>query len=84
MDAPLHLQLNYGPHRSYMELRLVQMRDTRAAPMLTTVAKSSLRRHNDDGSDSDETINEESGSNVVPKEEGICVCVCVCVCVRPM
>ena len=70
MDAPLHLQLNYGAHRSYMELRLVQMRDTRAAPMLTTVSKSSLRRHNDGGSDSDETVNEGSGPNVVPKEEG--------------
>ena len=63
-----------------MELRLVQIRDTRAAPMLTTVSKTSFRRHKKNGrSDSDESVSGGSSPNVIPKDEGVCVDVCVCV-----
>ena len=66
-----------------MELRLVQIRDTRAAPMLATVSKTSFRRHKKNGrSDSDESVSGGSSPNVIPKDEGVCVDVCVCVCMR--
>lgn len=63
METPLNLQLNHAPHHSYMELRLVQMKDTR-----TSLSKSG--HYGDGGSDSSETGS--SGSpNLTPKEEGM-------------
>ena len=63
-EAPLNLQLEYGPHQTCIELRLVQLRDTFSSPaaLLGATGKYS------DSDSSDETL---SGSpSVVPKEEG--------------
>ena len=80
METPLNLQLNYGSHQSYMELRLVQMRDTLAAPPLSASKSKGAHRGSrpgrggDGGSDSDETLSNGSNPNdIVPKEEGILV-----------
>ena len=77
METPLNLQLNYGSHQSYMELRLVQMRDTLASPPSGSAAKSKVAhrgvrpgRGGDGDSDSDES-NDSSPNDVIPKEEGI-------------
>lgn len=75
VEKPLNLQLNYGSHQSYMELRLVQLRDTLSAPLSAVKSKGSHRGgragRGDGGSDSDETLSNGSNPNdVVPKEEG--------------
>lgn len=80
METPLNLQLNYGSHQSYMELRLVQMRDTLAAPPPSASKSKGAHRGSRPGrggdgeSDSDETLSNGSNPNdVVPKEEGMLV-----------
>lgn len=76
MEKPLNLQLNYGSHQSYMELRLVQMRDTLTAPTLSAMKSKGTHRGGRTGRgageiDSDETLSDGSNPNdVVPKEEG--------------
>lgn len=71
-ECPLKLQLNHGPHQSFMELRLVQLRDTMSAPHLSTVKKKGGNRKSGDGdgSDSDDTLNGSNPNIAVPKEEG--------------
>ena len=74
METPLNLQLNYGGHQSYMELRIIQMRDSLSAPPLSSLAAGKGGRGNSRGaaandSDSDETISDDN-PNVTPKEEG--------------
>ena len=74
-ECPLKLQLNYGPHQTCMELRLVQLKDTLAAPPLSTVKlKGGLRKSGvsgeEGGSDSDDTLNGSNPNIAVPKEEG--------------
>ena len=66
-ELPLNVQLNHGPHQKFMEMRLVQVRDTRRP---VSEEPHAQRNHGGGESDSDETISEEGGPNVVPKEEG--------------
>ena len=76
METPLNLQLNYGSHQSYMELRLVQLRDTLTAPVSSAAKSKGAHRgtragRGDGDSDSDETLSNGSNPNdIVPKEEG--------------
>ena len=71
-EVPLNLQLNYGVHPNYMELRIVQLRDSLSAPPLASVGRgrSGSRGASADSTDSDETLSEGSNPNLVPKEEG--------------
>lgn len=74
MEFPLNLQMNHGNHQSYMELRIVQLRDSLSVPPLSTLAgpgKGSSRgaAANESGSDED-IVLEESNPNLIPKEEG--------------
>ncbi len=65
-EYPLGLQLNHGPHQSAMELRLVQVRESRSSvPMASGRRKSKVRG----GNDSSESGSDES-PNIMPKEEG--------------
>ena len=73
LEIPLNLQLNYGGHQSYMELRIIQLRDTLAAPPLASImgkGRGSSKGASANDSDSDETINDGSNPNLIPKEEG--------------
>ena len=64
VESPLNLQLNYGTHKSYMEVRLVQMKAARVDPMSRVYDRY-------DGSDTEETLSDEGNPNVaVPKDEG--------------
>ena len=72
MEVPLNLQLNYGGHRSYMELRIIQIKDSLSAPPLSSIMAGKGGRGTTKGatateSDSDETISD---ADVNPKEEG--------------
>lgn len=68
-EYPLSLQLHHGPHQSAMELRLVQVRESRSAvPMASGRRKSKVR---DPGSDSEGSGGSDSSPNIMPKEEGI-------------
>ena len=60
-EYPLNLQLQYGPHSSILEIRLVQIHDRR-------VAVSGL---NNEANDYDEQIRQKRGnSSISPKDEG--------------
>ena len=67
-EMPLKLQLGSSQKQSYIELRLVQVRDTLAAPMLSTLSRGGggALQH----AESDESLDREGGHHVVPKEEG--------------
>ena len=72
-EIPLNLQLNYGSHPGYMELRIIQLKDTLSAPPLSSVmskGKNSSQGASANDSDSDETISEGSNPNLIPREEG--------------
>ena len=75
-ETPLNLQLNYGSHQSFMELRLVQMRDTLSTPLHSATKSKGNQRGSRGGrgegdSDSDDTLSNGSNPNdIVPKEEG--------------
>lgn len=67
------MQLNYGGHQSYMELRVIQLRDSLTAPPLSSIVgkgRGSSKGVSANDSDSDETINDGSNPNLIPKEEG--------------
>jgi hypothetical protein len=73
MEIPLNLQLNHGTHQSYMELRIVQLRDSLSAPPLASLGpgKGGSRGAAATDSDSDDTVSEEDNDhNLIPKEEG--------------
>ncbi|XP_064382815.1 uncharacterized protein LOC135331544 [Halichondria panicea] len=66
-EYPLSLQLNHGPHQAAIELRLVQVRESRSSvPMASGRRKSKVRG----GNDSDESGSDGS-PNIMPKEEVI-------------
>ena len=67
LEIPLNLQLNYGVHNC-MELRVVQVRDSRSFP--TTKGRPKSRGASVDGESSDDTLSDGSNPNLVPKEEG--------------
>ncbi len=73
MEIPLNLQLNYGGHQSYMELRIIQMKDSLSAPPLSSIpgkgGRGTSRGATANDSDSDETISDEN-PDINPKEEG--------------
>lgn len=75
MESPLNLQLNYGGHQSYMEMRVIQLRDTLSAPPLSSMSKEKRSSRGSgaaaNDSESDETLSEGSNPNlIIPKEEG--------------
>lgn len=70
MEIPLNLQLNHGNHQSYMELRVVQLRDSLSAPPLSAIARGAAANDSDSGED---TVSESSNPNLIPKEEGDCI-----------
>ena len=72
-EYPLSLQLNHGPHQAAIELRLVQVRESRSSvPMASGRRKSKVRG----GNDSDESGSDGS-PNIMPKEEGSTVYTCI-------
>lgn len=58
-EFPLSLQLQYGPHSSILEIRMVQIRNNRV-----TINKEEI------DSDDDEQIRQKRGS-IIPKDEGL-------------
>ncbi len=67
-EYPLNLQLHHGPHQSAMELRLVQVRESRSAVPMTSGRRKGTARDQD--SDSEESGGSDSSPNIMPKEEG--------------
>ena len=68
-EMPLKLQLGHSQKKPYIELRLLQVRDVLAPPMMSS---TSIRGGVVGGmmrTDSEESL-EGDGNNIVPKEEG--------------
>ncbi len=74
VEIPLNLQLNHGSHRSYMELRVVQLRDSLSAPPLLSglpgARKGGSKGASVNESDSDDSISDDGNPPLIPKEEG--------------
>lgn len=73
MELPLGLQLNYGGgQQSYMELRIVQLRDTLSALPISSIAHagSKGRRGSNASAHDSDSDDTHSDSNLSPKEEG--------------
>ena len=68
-EMPLKLQLGHSRKKPYLELRLLQVRDTLATPRISSVSArggaSGLTRV-----DSQDSLEGDNGHNIVPKEEG--------------
>ncbi len=73
-EYPLSLQLHHGPRQSAMELRLVQVRESRSAVPMASGRRKSKVRGGDQGSDSDGSGRSDDSPNIMPKEEGIVHC----------
>ena len=63
-ESPLEIQLQYGPHNTILEIRLVQVRDSRV-----NISRRGRDLMNDSDSDDEETLRGRR--NMTPKDEGI-------------
>ena len=73
VENPLSLCLNHGGHQSYMELRLVQLRDSLSSPPPLSMGVGNGRGKGgsaEDSDDSEEMLPPEDNPTLNPKEEG--------------
>ena len=68
-EIPLKLQLNHSQKKPYIELRLLQVRDVLAPPMMSSTPKRGGVVGGMVRTDSEDSL-EGDGNNIVPKEEG--------------
>lgn len=68
-EIPLKLQLDHSQKTPYVELRLLQVRDALPPPLMSSTPArgrtSELMR-----ASSEDSLDEDNGHNIVPKEEG--------------
>lgn len=68
-EIPLKLQLDHSQKTPYVELRLLQVRDVLPPPLMSSTPtrgrSSGLLR-----AGSEESLDEDNGHNIVPKDEG--------------
>ena len=69
-ESPLEIQLQYGPHNTILEMRLVQVRDSRVK-----ISRRGRGLMNDSDSDDEETLRGRR--NMIPKDEGMYKCMCI-------
>ena len=66
---PLKLQLDHSQKKPYIELRLLQVRDVLAPPVMSSMPVRGGGAGGMTRSDSEDSL-EGDGNNIVPKEEG--------------
>ena len=69
-EIPLKLQLGRSQKKPYIELRLLQVRDALVTPMMSSVSSKGGAGGGMTRADSEDSLDEDGGNNIVPKEEG--------------
>ena len=69
-EIPLKLQLGRSQKKPYIELRLLQVRDALVTPLMSSVSSRGGAGGGMTRADSEDSLDEDGGNNIVPKEEG--------------